>query len=103
MGSQIVGFFICHDYVPRDASGRRLNFWCGLTWSTAKLSIHLNVWAHMEALERLNRLDQVHCVIFFPSLSVNAPTIIIMRSIRVHKPRPPKVTNCNMPVPIFPT
>ncbi len=48
-------------------------------------------------------LFYVHWVILFPSLSVNAPTIIMMKSISTQIPSPPNVTNCNMPVPIFPT
>lgn len=41
--------------------------------------------------------------ITLPSLSVKLPTHIIMKSIIVHIPHPPQVSNIAMAVPIFPT
>lgn len=46
---------------------------------------------------------QTHCVSLRPDLSVKAPTMIMMKSIRYQIPRPPKVMICRMPVPILPT
>lgn len=40
--------------------------------------------------------------IVLPSLSVNLPTIIIMRSMSNQMPKPPKVMICRIAVPTFP-
>ena len=51
----------------------------------------------------LNVPAYVHSVILFPALSVNAPTTIMMRSIIIQIPRPPKVKSCRRAVPVLPT
>ena len=48
-------------------------------------------------------LDYVHSLRTFPSLSSKDPHRSMIKSIKVHRPRPPKVRNWATPVPAFPT
>ena len=52
---------------------------------------------------RINPARHVHSVSAFPSLSLNAPMMIMMRSISIQMPSPPSVNTWSIPVPIFPT
>src|SRR6185437_8508999 len=61
-------------------------------------------------LERLYQLGRerligryVHSVSLFPVLSVNAPTMIMMKSMSHRTPKTPPVSNMRIPVPILPT